>query len=128
MGKKERRTFSDEIKEQAVLRADAGRRTFAQISREIGIHPSLLQTWRRKYGHGAATEAEKAVTSSQEGEIRRLRRENATLREDREILKKAVATSLPRNPDELRVHWGAESVALRAANVRVARGFSCGPL
>ena len=92
MGKKERRTFSDEIKEQAVLRADAGRRTFAQIAREIGIHPSLLQTWRRKYGHGAATEAEKAVTSSQEGEIRRLRRENAALREDREIIKKAAAT------------------------------------
>ena len=92
MGKKERRTFSDEIKEPAVLRAVAGGRTFAQIARQIGIHPSLLQTWRRKYGHGSATEVEKAVTSSQEGETGRLRRENAALREDREIIKKAAAT------------------------------------
>ena len=90
MGKKDCRSFSDEFKEQAVRRADNGGHTFTQIARELGIHPSLLQTWRRKYGAGAAAESEKSLVSSQEHEIRRLRRENAALREDREILKKAA--------------------------------------
>ena len=90
MGKKERRSFSDEFKEQAVWRTDAGGHTFTQIARELGIHPSLLQTWRRKYGAGATAETEKTLVSSQEDEIRRLRRENSAWREDREILKKAA--------------------------------------
>ena len=90
MGKKDCRSFSDEFKEQAVRRADAGGHTFTQIARELGIHPSLLQTWRLKYGAGAAAESEKSLVSSQEHEIRRLRRENSALREDREILKKAA--------------------------------------
>ena len=64
MGKIERRTFSDEFKEHAVLRADVGGRAFTQVARKIGIHLSLVQTWRRKYGHDAAIEAEKAVISS----------------------------------------------------------------
>ena len=74
-----------------VQRAEAGGHSFTQISRELGIHSSLLQVWRKKY---ASTEvsSEKSVSSeSVEAELRRLRRENASLKEDREILKKAAA-------------------------------------
>jgi transposase len=48
--------------------------------------------WRRKFGSAAA--ADGATTKpivSIEDENRQLRRENAALREDREILKKAAA-------------------------------------
>ena len=44
---KELRTFSDELKRNAVQRAEAGAHPFTQISRELGIHPSLLQVWRQ---------------------------------------------------------------------------------
>ena len=44
---KERRTFSDELKRNAVQRAEAGAHPLTQISRELGIHPSLLQVWRQ---------------------------------------------------------------------------------
>jgi len=56
------------------------------------LSPSLLQTWRRKHestpGEGSR---EGAVVMPLEEENRRLRREIAGLREDREILKKAAA-------------------------------------
>jgi len=108
MGKQDRRTFSEEFKRNAVQRAEAGGHSFTQISRELGIHSSLLQVWRKKY---ASTEAssEKSISSeSVEAELRRLRRENASLKEDREILKKAAPRSLRKSPGEIRVHRGAK--------------------
>jgi transposase len=92
MGTKEHRSFSQEFKSDAVRRAEAGGHSLTHIARELGIHPSLLQVWRRKFGSAAA--ADGATTKpivSIEDENRQLRRENAALREDREILKKAAA-------------------------------------
>ena len=90
MGKNERRSFSEEFKVEAVRRAEAGGHAFTQIARELGIHPSLLQTWRRKHAIGVKDLVSAKKESSHEDELRRLRRENAALREDREILKKAA--------------------------------------
>ena len=59
-------------------------------TRSTDVHRGV-QVWRKKY---ASTEvrSEKSVSSeSVEAELRRLRRENAALKEDREILKKAAA-------------------------------------
>jgi len=62
----------------------------------LGVHPSLLLSWRRKLE--AANEPTGVKTpESLEEENRRLRRENASLREDREILKKA-ATFFAKEP------------------------------
>jgi transposase len=91
MGKKERRSFSEEFKQDAVRRAEAGEQTFSHIARDLGIHSSLLQTWRRKYGTARTVASVTKPASSLEDENRRLRRENAALREDREILKKTSA-------------------------------------
>lgn len=85
---KERRSFSQEFREAAVRRAATGGQSLTQIARELGIHPSLLQTWRRRH---VQAQVEPVVSGSLEDENRRLRRENASLREDREILKKAAA-------------------------------------
>src|ERR1019366_1892856 len=85
---KERRSFSLEFREAAVRRAAAGEKSLSQISRELGIYPSVLQTWRRRKPQ---SQVEPVVSGSLEDENRRLRRENASLREDREILKKAAA-------------------------------------
>ena len=88
---KERRSFSEEFKQDAVRRVAAGEYGLSHIARELGIHPSLLQTWRRKYGSTSSAKGVAKAPTSLEDENRRLRRENAALREDREILKKAAA-------------------------------------
>jgi transposase-like protein len=87
---RERRAFSAEFKRDAVARIAAGGQGLSQTARSLGIQPSLLKAWRQKLAVGSDPVGVKA-TESLEEENRRLRRENAGLREDREILKKAAA-------------------------------------
>lgn len=88
---KQRRSFSEEFKRDAVRLAADGGRPLTQVARELDVHPHLLQVWRKKYGARAQTEPVTQAGTSLEDEVRRLRRENAGLREDRDILKKAAA-------------------------------------
>jgi transposase len=86
-----RRSHSDEFKREAVRRVALGEYPLTHIARELGINPSLLQTWRRKLTSPDAGSVSADGSGDLEAENRRLRRENASLREDREILKKAAA-------------------------------------
>jgi len=83
---KQRRAHSDEFKRKAVRRVETRAQPLTQIARELNISPSLLGVWRKQFGI-----APEQSTVSVEEELQRLRRENASLREDREILKKATA-------------------------------------
>ncbi len=47
-GCQQRRIFSSEFKADAVRRCDEAGRTLTQVAGELNVHPSLLQTWRRK--------------------------------------------------------------------------------
>lgn len=85
------KTYDEEFRREAVRLAEAGVKPLTQIARELGIHLETLRGWRRRYGKAAATEGENGVVPSLEEENRRLRRENARLLEEREILKKATA-------------------------------------
>lgn len=92
--KRERREFSKEFKLEAVRLATNGEKPLAQVAREIGIHPNLLSSWKRE---AASTSLANGVfpgngkLTSQDEEIRRLRRELAIAREERDFLKKATA-------------------------------------
>jgi len=88
---KQRRAYSEEFKRDAVRRLTAGEHTLAHIARDLGINPNLLGTWRRKYGTISTPKVASKPPTSLEDEVARLRRENASLKEDREILKKAAA-------------------------------------
>lgn len=64
----------------------------AEVARSLDLEPSLLYGWVRQF----KAEAEEAFRgngnlTSQDEEIRKLRREVAQLREERDILKKATA-------------------------------------
>jgi transposase len=84
-----RRKYTKEFKEEAVRLLKGGDRSLAQIARDIGVSDTTLWGW----ANGRGLKGEKPPTQSltETEEVRQLRRENALLREEREILKKAMA-------------------------------------
>ncbi len=83
-----RRSFSPEFKQEAVrLLAESGR-PLTHIARELAIRPEQLREWRRQL---AAPSPPSPVATSDPDEVRRLRREVETLRQERDFLKKAAA-------------------------------------
>lgn len=81
-----RRRFSEEFKSEAVRLAFEGSRPVVEVARELGVRPDQLRKWRRRL-HGQAA----PVRSEAERENVRLRRELRQTREERDILKKALA-------------------------------------
>jgi transposase len=80
--------FTQEFKEEAVrLVLTSGRRQ-AEVARDLGLGHSTLDRWLSQ-----AREHIVPVVDGEtpEAELKRLRRENAVLRQEREILKKATA-------------------------------------
>ena len=89
MGKKNR-TYPAEFRDQAMQLLDSTDKSAAEIERDLGITPGLLTRWKRK-AEGRGEYAKQAPPSSEptstEMELQRLRRENAILRQERDILK-----------------------------------------
>jgi transposase len=97
-GPRAKRTFSAEFKAQAVhlmRRRRAQGVPLSQIGRELDVAPTLLWQWARKLdgcGTGSVDEVRPGSTGETlEDEVRRLRRENLTLRQERDFAKKAAA-------------------------------------
>ena len=88
---KPKRTYTAEFKRDAMALAERGDRSVAQIERDRGLSASCLRHWRAAAKRAAAVGTTPDAMSEQARELQRLRRENARLREEREILKKAVA-------------------------------------
>jgi len=89
---KDKRYFDREFKYEALRLVNEGKRSLGDIARDLDIHPNLLHQWRRKY----RADMEHAFPGKghlkpPEEEIRRLQRENENLKEEKEILKKALA-------------------------------------
>jgi transposase len=88
---KGRKSYSKQYKLDAVNLVINGERTVPEVARDLGIKPNLLYRWKRELSE-EQTEAfpGKGNLSPQEEELRRLRRELEQVKEDREILKKAL--------------------------------------
>ena len=50
-----RRIFTAEFKQEQIERVLRGELTLAELSRKLGIAPSLLQRWKRLHPNGLAT-------------------------------------------------------------------------
>ncbi len=90
--KAKRRVYTAEFRQEALRLLESSGKRVAEIEQELGITPGLLYKWQARYR--VAEPGEDGTASPRirelEAEIRRLKRENAILQEEREILKKAV--------------------------------------
>ena len=87
-----RRRFSREFKVEAVRMIAESGHSLAQVSRDLGVRPDMLRRWRRKLAkEGAGAFPGGGNLPPADEEVRRLRRELSEVREERDILKKAVA-------------------------------------
>ena len=82
-----RRVFTEEFKLEAVRLLETSGRTIAQIAEDLGVGLSTLTRWKRIYREsGSSSVPHDDITK----ELVRLRKENAILRQEREILKRAA--------------------------------------
>ena len=90
--KQKRRVYTAEFRQEALRLLSSSGKGVREIERELGITPGLLYKWQTRYEAPERNEnGSKGVNIEElEAEIRRLKRENAILQEEREILKKAV--------------------------------------
>ena len=92
MEKEKRRKFDREFKSEAVrLVIDEGR-PIATVARNLGIHQNLLHKWKKQYEEDSQYAFPgKGRLKEPDEEMRRLRKELADTKEERDILKKALA-------------------------------------
>ena len=91
MTKKKRKKYSREFKEEAIrLLETRGSRSVAEVAESLGVAPNMLHGWRRQLGSVLARDR----GETPEEEVRRLRRENAELKRDREALLKSLGVAV----------------------------------
>ena len=86
---KKHRSFAAEYRQQMVELVRRGR-TPTELAREFECSAGAIRNWVRQADRDEGLR-EDGLTTVEREELRRLRRENRQLREEREILKKAAA-------------------------------------
>ena len=89
--------FTPEFKAEVIALVRRGERSLPAICRELDLSETAVRRW---VGQAAVDAGERdGLTTEEREELRRLRRENKVLREERDILKRAALSSRWR-PDE----------------------------
>ncbi|MFQ5352258.1 MAG: transposase [Candidatus Binatia bacterium] len=90
LARRTRRKFTAEFKAETVKLIRESDRSIGEISRELGLSETAVRRWLKQAeiddGKGPAG----ALTTDEQAELRRLRRENRELQMEREILKKPL--------------------------------------
>jgi len=84
-------TYTAAFRADAVRLAAQSDKSMRQVAADLGLAVESLRRWVLQAKIDAGKGPDGALTTEEREELRRLRRENATLRMEREILKKATA-------------------------------------
>ncbi len=82
-----RSKYDEEFKKNAVKLSYASPKSVKQVSEDLGISENMLYRWRKKY----TADGDKTRYATMEEENKALRLENAELKMERDMLKKATA-------------------------------------
>jgi len=93
---KRRKRHPEEYKRQIVAIYESSDRSAASLEREYELSRGSIWRWAKQYGtepetNGEASPVRREVRSAEAERIRKLERENEILRQERDILKKAIA-------------------------------------
>ena len=86
--------YSKEFKLEAIRLLNEKAKPIAELAKELGVKRTFLYRWRaqlRRKTEANAFNNEPWPKQEKSDELRRLRKENESLKEDLEILKKATA-------------------------------------
>lgn len=81
--------YPEQFRREAVELVRTSGRPVKEIAKDLGVTEQSLRTWIKQYEVDVGTRH--GLSSDEREELRRLRRENRKLREEREILAKATA-------------------------------------
>ncbi len=82
-----RRRFSEEFKREAVRLAYGTDRSLAEVARELDVGAEQIRRWRKRFDHQESLGPEEDPAQ----ELTRVRRELGRVKQERDILKKALA-------------------------------------
>ena len=82
-----RRKYDEEFKKNAVKLNFASPRRISEVAEDLGVSESMLYRWRQRY----TAQGDKTQAATLEEEVKALRLENAELKLERDMLKKATA-------------------------------------
>ena len=87
-----RRKHSLEFKLEAVRQVVEHGRLVSEVADSLGVNRNMLSSWKKKFeAEGEVAFAGRGRQTEAEAEIKRLKRELAIARQERDILKKAAA-------------------------------------
>ena len=86
---KTRPAYPEQFRREAIELLRAGRSP-RELSESLGVSQQTLRNWRRQ-DQVDRHERDDGLTSDEREELRRLRRENARLTQERDLLKRAAA-------------------------------------
>ena len=86
-----RRQFPDAFKTEAVRLIRESDRPVAQVARELGISDNVLYRWRNEQQQVESQGQTRQAMRASQDELARFKRENETLRKERDCLQRAAA-------------------------------------
>ena|SRR5712691_7143799 len=90
MRRKPYQQYSQEFKREAIRLAEVGDKTASQVARELGLRVNQIWKWKQQLEREAASGVVARRGRPVDDELGRVQRENARLKEENEILKKAA--------------------------------------
>jgi transposase len=89
MEKRSRRRFTKEFKAETVALIRRSGKSIAEVCRDMGLPESSVHRWLAQVDVDAGQRD--GLTTTEREELSRLRRENRVIREERDVLAKAIA-------------------------------------